>query len=342
MKRISIIAAVLGLTAVIPAHAWEYTRGRTAVKVTGSGTLGALVARDANHDVANAADFDIAAQLNYAVKRGWSSGVRLTSDYLAVDTKHYVKDAFAFLESPLGRIEIGQTDSIATKLGIGLPDVGGLRLNDYTILYDDIRPSGAIISNPTINGTRYNFRVNMVTVPTRPWQYGLSLSPYAATYKYAADFAAKYRHPHGKTKVAVSLGASFIDAPDRMAADVYAPRVTADWRAQVSGGISVQYNSWNMAVSARGIYDRNPVGVASDGLSAGTAVSYDILKFTASASYIISYTGLWQDTPNDINHAAVLSGRYKMNEWLDFWISGGAVGTDHYHPFISGGLRGHF
>jgi hypothetical protein len=127
-----------------------------------------------------------------------------------------------------------------------------------------------------------------------------------------------------------------------MAADYYSPRLTADWRTQGSVGLNLQYNSWNWGVIARGIYDRNPIGRAADGVSAGMGVSYDILNFSVSGSYLLSYTGMFHDTENFVNHAAVLSGRYKFNSWLDVWVSGGAAETDKIHPFISGGIRGKF
>ena len=53
-----------------------------------------------------------------------------------VDDKEYVHDAFVLFEDrSLGRAELGLTHSIARKMGLGLPDVGYLRINEKSILY---------------------------------------------------------------------------------------------------------------------------------------------------------------------------------------------------------------
>ena len=332
----SLLFALYGL----PADAYEYNRERIGMRLNGFGTIGPLVSRDESGYIVG--DFRLRGQANYAVKRGWTTGGVVSTDRLSVDTKHYVRDLFVFVESPWGRVELGQTDSIATKLGVGLPDVGGLRINDYPILFDAIKPDGPAITFPTVIGTHYALRANVVSVPTKPLQFGASASPWSHSYRYATDAGLKFRMPHGKTKIALSAGAMFIDTPDGMTGDIYAPRVYADWRAQLSGGLNVQYNSWNFGTFIRGVYDKNPVGVPSDGLAVGTGISYDILQFSISASYIASETGVFHDTKNFLNHAGILSGRYKFNEWFDAWISTGAAFTDKTHPFVSGGIRGTF
>ena len=332
----SLLFALYGL----PANAYEYNRERIGLRLNGFGTIGSLMFRDETGYVVG--DFRLRGQVNYAVKRGWTTGVVVSADRLSFDTHHYVRDLFAFVESPWGRVELGQTDSISTKLGVGLPDVGGLRINDYPIPYDAIKPYGPAIAFPAVIGTHYALRANIVSVPTKPLQFGVSATPWSHTFRYAADAGLKYRLPHGKTKVALSAGAMFIDAPHGMIGDIYAPRVYADWRAQLSGGLNLQYNSWNFGTFIRGIYDQDPIGVPSDGLVAGTGISYDIMKFSISASYIASETGIFHDGEHFLNHAGILSGRYKFNEWVDVWISAGATFTDTTQPFVSGGIRGTF
>ncbi|MCL2331247.1 MAG: hypothetical protein FWC61_01750 [Proteobacteria bacterium] len=347
MKKFIVILSLchcVAFACIGNANAYEYSNGRYGMRITGMGTAGALQTFDsANQGAYFVGDFRLRGQFNYAARAGWTTGAVVSSDRLSWDTRNYLRDLFLFVESPYGRAELGRTDSIASKLGLGLPDVGGLRLNDYTMIYDAIPPAGPVIANTTVGGTRYAFRATMVSLPTNPVQYGFSFVPYSKYFKYAADAGLKYRMPEGKTKIALSAGASVILEPRGLADEIYAAPDTSDWRAQVSGGLNLQYNSWNWGLSARGIYDQNPVGPPSDGISAGTGLSYDFLGFSVSASYLASYTGIFHSGKNYLNHVGILSGRYKFNKYFDTWISGGAAMTaDRMTPFVSGGLRGTF
>ena len=130
---------------------------------------------------------------------------------------------------------------------------------------------------------------------------------------------------------------SFMDNPRDFDNEVYTPGVTADWRAQMSMGMNLQYNSWVWGLSGRVIYDNNPVGDISDGFVVGTGVSYDLLRYSVSVTYIMSDTGVWQSDVDDfIDHMGIASFRYKYNENVDVWISGGITSKT---PFISAGLR---
>ena len=329
---------------VLPAAAVEFNRGGYGFRLNGEGMLGGATV--INKDLHFISDFRIRAQGNYAVANGWTIGAMYSIDELSTEHHMWARDAFIFTESPYGRAEIGFTDSIAAKLGVALPDVGALRINDYPIIYKFANPGVPVISNPVISDARYNFRVNMATVPTNAWQFGMSFAPGNDNFNSATDVGLRFRQPHGKMKTSLALGASFIDAPEKMQVDFYAPRVTADFRAQATTGLNIQYNSWIWGLNARAIYDQDAVGAPSDGLRLGTGLSYDLLEYTASASYIFSDVGIWnRDLPDghNIAHTGVLSLRYKINENFDIWGSGGLTATvSDTSPFIAAGLRGKF
>ena len=85
------------------------------------------------------------------------------------------------------------------------------------------------------------------------------------------------------------------------------------------------------------IYDQNPIGDVSDGFVVGTGVSYDLLKYSVSLTYMFSDTGVWQSDIDDFyDNTVVASFRYKYSEFVDGWISGG---TTSETPFVSAGLR---
>ncbi|MBN1325254.1 MAG: hypothetical protein JW974_03485 [Alphaproteobacteria bacterium] len=309
------------------------------MKFTGYGSAG-VIELDFENPVF-VGDWLVRSQINYAVAANNTIGLVYAIDELAIYQDNAARDSFIFMENTnLGRIELGLTDSIATKLGVGLPDVGGLRINDNPLFYNKIKPSGAIISNTTLSSGRYDMRANFVSTPTRPVQYGFSIAGLSSKYNYAADLGIKYRRPEGKTKTAFSFGASFIDSPENFQTDIYTPSVTADWRAQLSTGLNLQYNSWVWGLSGRIIYDENSIGmVSSDGVIAGTGISYDLLNYTISGTYLFSQTGIWDDMPNYTAHTQVLSFRYKYSENVNGWIS---TGFSAGSPFVSAGLKLNF
>lgn len=338
MKKVSIISLFVCLCAG-SANAYEYNNGRFGAKLNGYGTFGIIEPKFINPS--SVGDWRVRGQMNYAISSGQTVGAVYAIDALAIDEHKGAREAFLFTENArLGRLELGMTNSIATKLAVGLPDVGGMRLNDYPIFYKKIAPENNIISNTAPSSGRYDLRANIVSVPTRPIQYGVSIAGLSNHYKYATDFGLKYRRPDGKTKTAFSFGASYMESLDNFNSDIYAAPVTADWRGQISTGMNLQYNSWIWGLSARAIYDRNPIGIRSDGAIFGTGVSYDLLKYTVSLSYLLSDTGIWDNaTPDYVAHTVIGSFRYKYTENVDSWIS---IGLTTGTPFVSAGIRATF
>lgn len=333
-RTLAVALSIIGVAQ--SARAVQYNTGRFAFKLSGYGSAGMLQPEFEQSDFIG--DWRVRAQVNYAVAAGQTVGAVYALDDAALDENKPLREAFGFFENKnYGRVEIGMTDSIARKLGVGLPDVGGLRVNDKPLFYKKIHPDGPVVSDTTITTGRNALRMNLATVPSRGAQYGLSVAGVTDDYDYAVDAGLKIRNPHGKTKTAYSFGASFMSHPEHYRTDAYSPRVYSDWRAQVSGGMNLQYNSWVWGISARLIYDENPLGIASDGLAAGTGISYDILNYTLSLSYIFSDTGLWQHDIDDYtDHTVVGSFRYKYSENVDGWAS---LGITTKTPFLAAGMR---
>ena len=336
MKKIIFVAAAIVAGLVESADALQYNNGRSAFKFNASGTAGIFEPKFKN--ALFLGDFDLRGQYNYAVARGQTFGLVYEWDETALDDHDFAHDAFALWESrDLGRIEVGYTSSVATKLGVGIPDVGGLRVNHKPLFYKKILPHGSIIPDTSVTTGHGAPRVNLVTVPTNAGQYGLSVAAFGDEYDYAVDGGIKFRFPNGKLKSALSLGASFMDKPHNYNSVSYAPNINADWRAQGSIGYNLQYNSWIWGTSVLAIYDKNPVGAVGDGISAGTGLSYDILNYSLSLSYMYSKTGIWHnDVAQYYDHTVIGSVRYKYTENLELWTS---VGLTTETPFLSAALK---
>lgn len=330
------IAGVI-LISGAPAHATvQYKSGPVGLKLSGYAN-GGMIEPDFG-EPKWLGDWMLRGQANYAVAAGQTLGVVYSMDQIALDEHTFAHELFGLYENrDYGRIEIGMTHSVARKLSVGLPDVGGLRVNEQPMFYKKIRPDGTIIADTAIISGHEALRANLVSIPVSGAQYGLSVATLSDEFDYALDAGLKIRQPSGKTKTAYSFGASFMSHLDNYRPETYSARVNADWRAQVSTGMNLQYNSWIWGLSARAIYDENPIGPVSDGLSFGTGVSYDLMQYSVSLSYILSDTGIWhKDAPNYMDHTVIGSLRYKYSENVDGWMS---LGITSDTPFVSAGIR---
>lgn len=337
LKSKTAVAAFTALVCVPNiASALEYSSGKISAKLTGYAT-GGLIEPEMKSTLF-IGDWRARGQLTYMANDMHKFGLVYAMDQAALDKGNFSRETFAMWEiKNAGRIEIGYTDSIARKLGVGLPDVGGLRINDRPLYNEKIIPDGPVIPDTTLTSGRNAPRINVVTAPRSGAQYGMSFTSFTGDYDWAIDAGLKIRRPAGKIKTAYSLGMSFMDNPDDFDPEVYTPGVTADWRAQMSLGMNLQYNSWVWGTTARVIYDQDPIGPISDGFVLGTGVSYDLLRYSISLVYMFSDTGIWHKEVNDFkDNMLIASFRYKYSENVDMWMSGG---TTSKTPFFSAGLR---
>jgi hypothetical protein len=314
------------------ASAFERQIGQNNIRLTAQGWTGAF---DRGKTFS---DYLIRLQISRMMPNRWNIGMIYSYDRSSNDNDKFARDSFAYVETEWGRLESGWTESIASKLALTLPDVGGTRLNNAPFfLPDGFRG----ITNPTVRGNQYAWRLNAATLPTRPWQFGVGQTIGRADgFNRSTDIGIRYRNPYGRTKTSVSFGFSYIDRPFDLTGDAYLPPTFARARYQATGGFNLQNGSLIWAITAKAIVDNHPIGFASDGLQAGTGLSYDFLAFSASASYVFSNVGIWR--PGDKNiaaHTGILSARYKITKYFNLWASAGATYFDDAPRFfLSGGI----
>ncbi|MDR1071553.1 MAG: hypothetical protein LBL21_02855 [Rickettsiales bacterium] len=324
-KIIACLAAVPALLVSFGANAYEYKYGRNTFRLTGS-------ASTENFDGGGFADYLIRAQASRLVSDGWNVGFVYSYDALARRGGYYAKDAFAYVETKWGRIEAGWTESIAAKLALVLPDVGGTRLNNQPFFLKDGFEG---ITSPTVRGNQYAWRMNAASLPTRPWQFGIGRTVYADDFDGSTDIGIRYRHPQGRIKTSLSFGFSYIDRPHGMTGDAYLPPVFATAQYQGTTGFNLQWGSLVWAATGKVVVNDNPEpdSFKSDGLQAGTGLSYDFLSWSASAGYIFSYIGVWRGGENIAAHTGILSARYKIRRYFNIWGSGGIVALETRDPY---------
>lgn len=307
--------------------------------ISGYGTVGVF---EPNFDKPDfIGDFRVRTQLTFDGARGNTFGAVYMMDEIALYEKEFFHDAFMFWHlHNVARLELGYTNSIAHKLGLGLPDAGGLRINHDSLIYRKMDIDGKIIADPVITTGSDAPRVNLVSAAHQNVQYGVSVAGLTDDYDYEIDAGFKLKYSEAKTKFAFSVGASYMSHPNDFSTDTFTPGISADWRGQIYTGMNIQYNSLVLGLTARAIYDKCPVGTSTDGVGAGAGVSYDILNYTLSATYMFSETGIWhKEFSNYTNHTALASFRYKYSKLIDGWTS---VGISRGEPFLAAGIRASF
>lgn len=341
MKKISFISlfCLLGMNA----YALDYSVDKWKFELDAEGMLGFLETKDDKPLGIN--DWDVKTSVMYSLNSDQRIGAVYSVDAACVEDDEYIHDAFIlFQDKTVGRAEFGLTHSIARKMGLGLPDVGDLRLNNKSILYKKLDVDKVLISDTTATTGHESLRLNLATVSTGYGQYGLSFAGGGSDYDFAIDTAVKFKQPFGKLKTAYSLALSYMDTPKGYEENSYSAPVYADWRGQVAMGLNLQYNSFVFGTSLRLIYDENPTMKTSDGLVAGTGVSYDFLQSSLSVNYLFSDTNLWKhndkvtgvDMPGDYTNTIIASFRHKYTEYTSVFMSGGLVSTT---PFFAVGIK---
>ncbi|MDR3208407.1 MAG: hypothetical protein LBT45_01000 [Rickettsiales bacterium] len=316
------------------ASAYEYRHGRNAFRLTATGALISV-------NKEKSSDYLLRAQISRRFSEVVGAGFVYAYDRLARESRHMAKDAFAYVETEYGRAETGWTESIASKLALVLPDVGGLRLNNAPLFLPDDYVG---ITAPAVRGNQYAWRMNYATLPTKPLQFGIGRTFHSKGFDSSFDAGVRYRDSGGRIKKSLSLGFSYIDKPRGMIGDAFLPPVFADARYQGTAGANIQWGGLIWAATFKAVVDDNPTGFASDGLAAGTGVSYDFLSWSASASYIFSDVGVWRSAPDITAHTGVVSIRYKLTKHFHLSGSAGIVASDGIDDlfFISAGAGASF
>lgn len=344
VKRISFLAICCLFGA--NAYAIDYSTDKWRFSLNADGMAGFLETK--KEKPLGIYDWDAKTSATYRIDANRRIGAVYSIDADDVDSNEYVHDAFImFQDKTAGRAELGLTHSIARKMGLGLPDVGYLRINDRSILYKKLNLNKVLISDTTATTNHDALRLNLATVSTDYGQYGLSVAGPGGNFDFAIDTAAKFKQPFGKLKAAYSVALSYMDKPNGYEDNSFTPPVNADWRGQAALGLNLQYNSFVFGLSSRLIYDENPTGKTSDGLVAGTGISYDFLQSSASLNYLFSDTNLWKHndkiTGNELSgeytNTLIASFRYKYTEYTSIFMSGGLA---HETPFFAVGIRSGF
>ena len=341
MKKISILTTFILMSCA--ADALEFSYDKWQFKLDADGMIGFLEPKAEKMEYIT--DWDVKGQILYNLNRTQKFGAVYSIDADCTDEGEYIHDAFILFEDrDVGRAEFGLTHSIARKMGLGLPDVGYLRVNNKSILHKKLDLKRVLISDVAATTGHESLRLNLATAYTDYGQYGISISGGGDDYDYALDAAVKLKHSNGKIKTAYSLAVSYMDNPEDYHENTFSPHITADSRSQIALGFNLQYNSWIWGTSARLIYDYKPIAKTADGLIVGTGLSYDFLQSSISLTYMFSDTNVWKHDDEfgnrlpdgDYVNTVLASFRYKYSPHTSLFMSGG---TTDSAPFFAVGIK---
>ena len=150
---------------ITSAHALHYSTDNWRFRLDADGMVGFLEPKDEKTMFID--DWDVKAQASYRLNETQRFGAVYSIDADCVEDDEYIHDAFILFEDRnLGRSELGFTHSIARKMGLGLPDVGYLRINEKSILHKELELKKVLISDTTATTGHESVRLNLATTST--------------------------------------------------------------------------------------------------------------------------------------------------------------------------------
>lgn len=334
----TILASLLATTA--QAGQWEYDYSGKATGLYGYSDVASQFEKQNsnNHGVG---DGSLSASAKYVFNEDYTAGVYLD---LMAGVDHELEDynqgkwgeeAYSIIDSPYGRLMLGQTTSVAAQFHQGAPDVGPLgiensdivdfisnpnwqrrgsnarfaTLNTTSINTDGVAPKASYIS-PEFYGTRAGFTY----VPDSYNRRGL-ISKDAAYEDKDAYIAALYN----------TLDLGFAEVSSSVAYGEF-----LDNDKEFSASLSLQRGGWTVGSGWRKTYidgDEHPINTSTlfdnyrEGQAWNIGVGYEIGPYKASLSYLESKA---ENTDNR-DEIIMLSNKYQINKYVDIYLSAAHV-----------------
>lgn len=302
----------------------------------GFGTLGNLSKAGDSPELA----LDWQARAEYfGILSGTKVGAVAAFNQVSERYSNYIQDLFLFADLGFGRVELGHTNGAAQKLAVGLVDAGGLRLNRSMLAFGTL-DNPNVIATHSASSLQNQIRLSFVTRPGKWLQAGAGYAAPGDDTDGGFDLGLKLR-AGTDIKASASLGGAYIINPDGLLAEIYAPRIYADSRAEMAAGINIGFGSWTAAATAKIVYDDNSIGAPSDGLMYGGGLSYEFLSWKLSINGTLSDTKFFKDGGEQVG---VIMGSLqdKLDDVVDLWATFGTFRGDRSGTFWSLSLRAKF
>lgn len=357
-KILLVIAALIVPTAPAYASGWEYDIHGSAQGLYGY-TAPASRYNDTNSRNHGTGDADVSAYAKFLFDNDWEAGLYLD---LMIGTGHELEDynqgkwgeeAYGIIDSPYGRMMLGQTFNVAAQFHQGAPDVGPLGIENSDIVDFIANPNwkrkGRNAEFATLNTTYINTdgvapKVSYISPEFYGTRLGLTYVPDSYNRRGLISKDAAYNNKDGYiASLYNNLELSGFDITSSVA---YAEFLDDD--KEFSASLNIARGGWTLGGGWRKTYtdgedkSHNPnLPVFYDGYREGYAwdvgLSYEIGPYQASLSYFKSKA----DNSDSQNEIVMLSNKYQVNKYIDAYLSAAHVNFEGATRAVEDNNRGY-
>lgn len=358
-KKIILTIAALTIAAA-PAYAsgWEYDVNGSVMGLYGY-TQPASRYNDANSRSHGTGDADISAYAKYLFGNDWEAGLYFD---LMVGAGHELEDynqgkwgeeAYGIVDSPYGRLMLGQTFNVAAQFQEGAPDVGPLGIENSDIVDFIANPNwqrkGKNAKFATLNTTYINtdgtaLKVSYISPEFYGTRLGLTYVPDSYNRRGLISKDAAYNDKDGY--IAALYNSLELGGFDIASSAAYAEFLDND--KEFSASMSIARGGWTLGGGWRKTYtdgedkSHNPdLAEFYDGYREGYAwdigLSYAIGPYQASLSYFKSAA----DNSDNKNEIIMLSNKYQVNKYVDIYLSAAHVNFEGSSHAVADNNRGY-
>lgn len=340
MKKKILLSLMASLLLCAPAQAseWEYDITGSALGLYGY-TQPASRYNDINDRSHGVGDADVSAYAKFIFDNEWEAGLYFD---LMAGTGHELEDynqgkwgeeIYGIVDSPYGRLMLGQTFNVAAQFHEGAPDVGPLGIENSDIVDFIANPNwqrkGRNAKFATLNTTYINTdgvapKVSYISPEFYGTRLGLTYVPDSYNRRGLISKNAAYDDKDGY--IAALYNNLELDGFDISSSFAYAEFLDND--KEFSASMSIARGNWTLGGGWRKTYtdgeDKNhnaSLPEFYDGYREGYAwdvgLSYAIGPYQASLSYFKSAAS-HSDHQNEI---VMLSNKYQVNKYVDAYLS---------------------
>lgn len=335
----------------LPAYADYTINPDDRLKVSIGGYARFFTGKVESHQYNNAMKTEPYVKVKFDINDDWSVGGKLAyrviwDDRYSSSNRHKFYDAYATVESKtFGKIDVGNLKNIGYLLHQGPTDVSILCVEDtdiylfypspkgfyspiLTYMYTDARDTKITYTTPDLNG----FKWGITAVQSDDKKYDAIAPGVKIDHGKGVISSAQFIHDFEVLKVGVSAAYAYYH-DDRF---FYQNTEKDGHHSEISTGINLSKNGYSWGAAYKQIVFEDKLDI-DDTYVYSTGIAYEKDPYGVSLGYLYSKT---KHIVKNNRHHAMLSGRYKFNQYMHGVLSTGYMEFDTDHGADSNGFFG--